>query len=60
MVTKMAKAIVAINALIWIGFGPAFYFWPEAIGGILGIKFENLTGLADFSHRGRLPSQVLI
>ena len=48
MVRKLASAIVAINAAIWISFGPAFYFWPEAIGEFLGIALQNPTALADF------------
>jgi hypothetical protein len=48
MVRTLATAIVAINAAIWMGFGPAFYFWPEAIGEHLGISLQSPTALADF------------
>jgi hypothetical protein len=48
MLDTLTKIFVAGNALVWIGFGPAFYFAPEALAGQLDIALHSPTALADF------------
>ena len=48
MLDTLTKIFVAGNALVWIGFGPAFYFAPEFLAGHLDIALTSPTALADF------------
>jgi hypothetical protein len=48
MLDTLTKIFVAANALVWIGFGPAFYFAPEALAGQLDIALTSPTAIADF------------
>lgn len=50
------RLFIALNALIYLAFGPAFYFFPQALGGLLGISLTSSTALADFrAMYGGLP-----
>jgi hypothetical protein len=48
MIDKLTKIFVGANALVWIAFGPAFYFAPDALAGRLDIALGSPTALADF------------
>lgn len=48
MLDTLTKIFVAANALVWIGFGPAFYFAPEVLAGQLDIALTSPTAIADF------------
>jgi hypothetical protein len=48
MINTLTKIFVAANALVWIAFGPAFYFAPDALAGRLDIVLGSPTALADF------------
>ena len=52
----LTKGFVAINAAVWVSFGPAFYFWPEVIASYLDIALQSPTALADFrAVHGGIP-----
>jgi hypothetical protein len=48
MLDALTKIFVAANALVWIGFGPAFYFAPDALATQLDIALTSPTAIADF------------
>jgi hypothetical protein len=48
MLDTLTKIFVAANALVWISFGPAFYFAPDALAGRLDIALTSPTAIADF------------
>jgi hypothetical protein len=48
MLETLTKIFVAVNALVWIAFGPAFYFAPETLAGQLDISLTSPTAIADF------------
>jgi hypothetical protein len=48
MLETLTKIFIAANALVWISFGPAFYFAPEALAGWLDITLTSPTAIADF------------
>lgn len=50
------RLFIAFNALVYLAFGPAFYFFPQALAGLLGITLGSPTALADFrAMYGGLP-----
>ena len=47
MVTMLAKAFLAGNAVVWMSFGPTFYFATETFASYLDITLHSPTALAD-------------
>ena len=59
MMILLTKGFVAVNAVIWMAFGPVFYFAPETFAGYLDIALQSPTALADFrAMYGGIPLGV--
>jgi hypothetical protein len=48
MIKTLTTVFVAINALVWMAFGPVFYFATESAAAQLDIALNSPTALADF------------
>lgn len=48
MIKTLTTVFVALNALIWMAFGPVFYFATESAAAQLDIALNSPTALADF------------
>ena len=48
MIVLLTKTFVAGNAVVWMAFGPTFYFATETFANYLDITLRSPTALADF------------
>ena len=48
MIVLLTKTFVAGNAVVWMAFGPTFYFATETFANYLDISLRSPTALADF------------
>ncbi len=48
MIVLLTKTFVAGNAVVWMAFGPTFYFATETFASYLDITLHSPTALADF------------
>ena len=48
MIKQLKKLLIVSNALVFLGFGPAFWFATEDLAGPIGIQLTTPTALADF------------
>ena len=48
MILLLRRLLIAGNALVYLGFGPAFWFLTERLTADLGIHLSSATAFADF------------